>query len=286
MSEAYVGKSIGARRFTGFKLLDDPEGGGTPTYDVAKKLSRLINIQVSPVFAEGTLESDDGIEDDLSLVVAFDVTINASQLTDDLRAWLLGHSIDAGGGILTTGSDVAPEIALAWEELLSKKSGPDLYKKVVLYKGKFKEFQETANTKTQSGVTFQTHNLTGRFYRRNDGALKYSMREDTPDADPLKLANWFTTPQEYGAPYAETAATPTATPGAGAVAADTEVALATVTAGAVVYYTLDGSTPTEESMLYDDPIVINVAKTIKAIAVRPGMNNSAVLTAEYTISGG
>jgi hypothetical protein len=192
--------------------------------------------------------------------------------------------MDSGGGILTTGADVAPELALAWEELLSKQAGPDLYKKVVLYKGKFKEFAETANTKTQSGVTFQTHNLTGRFYRRNDGALKYSIREDTPDADPLKLANWFTTPQEYGAPYAETAATPTATPGAGAVESGTEVTLETTTDGAVIYYTLDGSTPTAASSLYGGAIEITEAVTIKAIAVRPGMNNSAVMEEAYTIS--
>jgi hypothetical protein len=76
----------------------------------------------------------------------------------------------------------------------------DKYKKVVLYKGKFKEFAETANTVVQNGITYQTHNITGRFYRRNDGHLKYSLREDTPNADATKLAAWFTTPQEYTAP--------------------------------------------------------------------------------------
>lgn len=282
---AYVGKSIGARRFTGFELLNDPEGGGTPTYGAAKKLSRLINIQVSPVFAEGVLESDDGVEDDLSLIVAYDVTINASQLTDELRAWLLGHSVDDGGGMLTAGGDVPREVAIAWEELLSKKSGVDQYKKVVLYKGKFKEFQETANTMVQGGITYQTHSITGRFYKRNDGALKYSLREDTPSADPAKLANWFTTPQEYGEPYADQVATPEATPAGGAVAADTEVSLATDTVGAVIYYTLDGSTPTVASgILYNAPIVVSEPVTIKAIGVRPGMLNSDVMEESYTIT--
>ena len=280
----YVGKSIGARRLTWWALGLDPDGGGVPTYGSPVPLSRLIQIQVTPVFMEGTLESDDGIEDDMSLLVAVDVTINASQLTDAIRAALLGHSIDAGGGVLFAGGDVAQEGALGWEELISKKTGADQYKKVILYKGKFKEFAETANSTVQGGIAFQTHNLTGRFYKRNDGAVKYSLREDTPSADPLKLANWFTMPQEYGVPYAETAATPTADPAAGAVAADTEVTLETTTEGAVIYYTLDGSEPTAQSALYDDPIVIDVAKTVKAIAVRPGMNNSDVLTAAYTIS--
>lgn len=282
---SYVGKPIGARRFTGFELISDPEGGGTPTYGIAKKLSRLINIQVSPVFAEGTLESDDGVEDDMSLIVAYDVTINASQLTDELRAWLLGHSVDDGGGMLTAMGDVAREIAIAWEELLSKQSGVDQYKKVVLYKGKFKEFQETANTMVQGGITYQTHNITGRFYKRNDGALKYNLRDDTPNADPAKLANWFTVPQEHGEPYAEQVVTPEANPAGGAVAAETEVELTTDTVGAVIYYTLDGSTPTTASgILYNDPIVITEPVTIKAIGVRPGMLNSDVMEESYTIT--
>lgn len=199
MANAYVGKPIGARKLTWFPLLEDPETGKA-TYGEPIKLSRLISITVTPVFAEGILESDDGIEDDLALIVAYDVTINASQLTDEIRAALLGHQMDSGGGMLVTNTDVAQWGALAWEELLSKEdaSEPDKYKKIVLYKGRFREFAETANTMTQGGITFQTHNLTGRFIRRNDGHIKYSIREDSPNVDATKLANWFTAPQEYG----------------------------------------------------------------------------------------
>lgn len=199
MATAYVGKPIGARKLTWFPLTEDPEAGAA-TYGAPVKLSRLINITVTPVFAEGTLESDDGIEDDLALVVAYDVTINASQLTDSIRAALLGHQIDSGGGMLVSNTDVAQWGALAWEELLSKQdpSEPDKYKKVVLYKGKFREFAETANTMTQGGITYQTHNLTGRFIKRNDGHIKYSMREDSPNVDGTKLAAWFESPQEFG----------------------------------------------------------------------------------------
>jgi phi13 family phage major tail protein len=275
---AYVGKPIGARNLTMWPILADG------SYGTPQKLSRLIQIQVAPVLMEGTLESDDGVEDDLSLVVAYDVTINASQLTDAVRAALLGQALDTGGGILVTNTDVAQEVAIGWKEELSKQSGPTLFKYVVLYRGKFKEFSETANTKTQGGVTFQTHNLTGRFYARDDGHIRFSIREDTPNADPAKIAAWFATPQEYGEPYAEQAATPTATPPAGAVASGTTVALATTTVGASIYYTLDGSTPTADSPVYLDPIEITTAVTIKAIAIHPGMTPSEVLTAEYTIT--
>ena len=284
----YVAKPIGARKLTWWPLSPNTDTETVAAaYQAAQKLSRLINIQVTPVFAEGVLESDDGIEDNMSMIVAYDVTINASQLTDAIRATLLGHAIDAGGGILTAGGDVAQEGALAWEEELSNNTAgaTTKYKKVVLYKGKFKEFAETANTITEGGITYQTHNLTGRFYRRVfDKHLKYSIREDSPSADANKLAAWFTEPQEYGDALAETAVIPVADPEAGAVAANSTVALSTSTEGAEIRYTLDGSTPGAGSTLYDGPILIDVAKTIKAKAYKVGKNPSPILTAEYTIA--
>jgi len=280
-----VAKPIGARRLTWFPLIDGTDTDSiAASYDAAVKLSRLISITITPVLSEGTLESDDGVEEDDSMVTGYDVAINASQLTDAIRASLLGNSIDDGGGLLVNGNDEAPMGALAWEELLSG-GGVAKYKKVVLYKGRFKEFAETANSVVQAGKTYQTHNLVGRFYRREyDGNLKYSMREDTPNANATKLAAWFTTPQEYGDVLAETCVTPVADPVAGAVAAGSTVELTTATSGAIIRYTLDGSTPGASSTVYDGPILINEALTIKAAAFKAGMNPSAVLTAAYTIA--
>lgn len=278
-------KPVGARRLTWFPLV---AGTDTDTvaasYDAAVRLSRLITITTTPILSEGILESDDGLEEDESAIIGYDVTINASQLTDAIRAALLGHSMDDGGGILTNGADAAPMGALAWEELLSG-GGTAKYKKVVLYKGKFKEFAETANSAVQASKAYQTHNLVGKFYKREyDNNLKYSIREDTVNANATKLAAWFTTPQEYGDVLQTTAATPTADPVAGAVAAGSTVALSTTTAGAAIRYTLNGSTPGANSTLYDGPILIDEAKTIKAAAFKAGMNPSAVLSAAYTIA--
>jgi hypothetical protein len=83
---------------------------------------------------------------------------------------------------------------------------------------------------------------------------------------------------------ASTVATPVATPAAGAVAVGTTVALSTATAGATIHYTTDGTDPTTASAVYGGPITINAAQTIKAIAVKAGMNNSAMLTAAYTLT--
>jgi uncharacterized protein len=76
----------------------------------------------------------------------------------------------------------------------------------------------------------------------------------------------------------------TATPSAGAVQANTAVALDTATADAKIYYTTDGTTvPTASSTEYTGPITIDTAKTIKAIAIKTGLENSDVATFSYTI---
>lgn len=83
----------------------------------------------------------------------------------------------------------------------------------------------------------------------------------------------------------EDVATPTFSPAAGEVAANATVTISCTTASATIYYTVDGSTPSAQSTLYSGAITIDAAKTIKAIAVKEGYKNSAVATAEYTISG-
>jgi|GEM_PF-666750 len=79
------------------------------------------------------------------------------------------------------------------------------------------------------------------------------------------------------------AATPAANPPAGEVAAGTAVTLSCATAGAAIYYTTDGNDPDTDSTVYTAPIVIDTAMTVKAVAVKEGMEDSAVLTAAYAV---
>lgn len=54
------------------------------------------------------------------------------------------------------------------------------------------------------------------------------------------------------------------------------------TSGATIYYTTNGNTPTTSSTQYSSPITLSGACTIKAIAVKSGMNNSSVASQPYT----
>jgi len=81
-------------------------------------------------------------------------------------------------------------------------------------------------------------------------------------------------------------AAPTFSEPGGAYGPPQAVQLADSTAGATIYYTTDGSTPTASSPNYWQPIYVGHTQIIKAIAIlvgSSGSTSSAVVTATYTI---
>ena len=80
-------------------------------------------------------------------------------------------------------------------------------------------------------------------------------------------------------------ATPAFSVASGAVNSGTSVIITCSTEGAKIYYTTDGTKPTAESAEYTEAISITESVTLKAIAVKDGMNNSAVASVNYSISG-
>ena len=72
---------------------------------------------------------------------------------------------------------------------------------------------------------------------------------------------------------------------AGAYGPAQSVALSSLTPGAKIFYTTNGSTPSSASTLYSGPITVSSSETIKAIAITSGTHNSAVSSAAYVING-
>lgn len=108
----------------------------------------------------------------------------------------------------------------------------------------------------------------------------YSVQDDgkTDGADDFKTASAIVS-FEVG----NRASIPLAHPAGGAVASGTKVTLTSATAGAAIYYSTDGTAPTSASTLYTGSIEITNAITLKAIAAKPGMIDSDVMTEQYTL---
>jgi hypothetical protein len=91
-----------------------------------------------------------------------------------------------------------------------------------------------------------------------------------------KILNWT---------YAAQAVPPAFAPLAGTYSDAQNVVLSSVVGDAVVYYTIDGTTPTAASTKYSSPIAVAASKTINAIAISPILGSSSVASAAYVIQG-
>ena len=84
-----------------------------------------------------------------------------------------------------------------------------------------------------------------------------------------------------------TVATPTFSPVGGTYGNTQTVTISCATEGATIYYTTDNSDPVAPTGVtgtqYTQPLTISETTTVKAVAIKDGMNNSSIATASYTI---
>jgi hypothetical protein len=81
-----------------------------------------------------------------------------------------------------------------------------------------------------------------------------------------------------------TVAAPAFSPAGGEFDEAVTVTITSATSGAAIYYTTDGSVPDSGDTLYSGSMVVSVDTILKAIAVKSGMTDSSVTTADYVIN--
>ncbi|MFA5745324.1 MAG: chitobiase/beta-hexosaminidase C-terminal domain-containing protein [archaeon] len=137
----------------------------------------------------------------------------------------------------------------------------------------------------------------------NGSIIKYTLDGSEPTENSLIYSNPFTITsttvikaKAYKAGYQPSAtitfnfipptvSNPVSSPSDGNVSYGANVVLETVTPGAYLRYTLDGSEPNEESVIYNNtPFTINSNTIIKAKAFKLNNQPSAIVTFNYTVS--
>jgi Chitobiase/beta-hexosaminidase C-terminal domain/Bacterial lectin len=101
----------------------------------------------------------------------------------------------------------------------------------------------------------------------------------------IAVASGYTNSAVSSAVYtiSPTLARPTFSPSPGTYTSSQSVTISEISAGAKVYYTTDGSTPTTSSALYSGAITVSSSETINAIAVLSGFSSSPMVSGTYTI---
>ena len=109
--------------------------------------------------------------------------------------------------------------------------------------------------------------------------------------DEVRIYNRALTATEIQATYqqesvetSQTVATPVISPNGGNYSGSVSVTMQTATSGASIYYTTNGSTPTQSSTLYSGPMTLANSAMIKAKAFKTGYNASAEASASFTVA--
>ena len=129
-------------------------------------------------------------------------------------------------------------------------------------------FVITNGTTTNRGIAKNSNNKFGAYATSN---------MNNPDY------NFYLDLFVYGGSVTPTVATPVFSMASGTYYETIEVEITCATEGATIYYTTDGSDPTEDSEIYEEPIVVESDMTIKAIAMMEGYDNSGIASASYVI---
>jgi hypothetical protein len=102
-------------------------------------------------------------------------------------------------------------------------------------------------------------------------------RTDSPPSTPTPAASPAPTPP----PGSQTVATPVISPNGSNFQIDVPVELSCPTIGATIYYTLDGTDPTIDSIRYFGSFVLTKTTTVKARAFSAGLQPSAIAVADF-----
>jgi len=136
---------------------------------------------------------------------------------------------------------------------------------------------------TTDGAVTAVSSTPSKTFTISDGSASLSLSE-TVKFTSITVTTSSSSTYNSNPECLETVVTPTISPESGTYYEAQSVTITCETPDATIYYTIDSSEPSSiNGTAYTNPISVNETMTIKAIAVKEGMNNSDVASATYTI---
>lgn len=168
-----------------FALLTADTSAGT-IYGAVKELAPVMQIQLTPSLASGTLYGDGLQQENISKMNGLAVALDVNKVKIEDRAVMLGHTFE-NGIIVEKAGDEAPYIALGYVVEGTNKCNEYVW----LLKGRAQPFNSTVQQSVDS-ISFSTDSISINFIPRDsDNALRYFADSANADLTAAQISKWF-----------------------------------------------------------------------------------------------
>ncbi len=163
-----------------------------PTYGAMAVMGKTIEATITPNYKEGKVYASNVATRNERRVDTYTVSLNLDKIPYAVRQVVLGRAVDSNGVQVIKGSQIAPNVAIAFALTLDDGS-KELW---VLYKGKFSEISQTGHTDGDQ-MNYQHPTIEATFVRRadNDALAAVAATADESVAASVETG-WFTSVYE------------------------------------------------------------------------------------------
>lgn len=248
----------------------------TGKYKNGFRCGKAVNTAVTPNFNEASMFADNQETEKVKEFKNATVTLGTDRLPIEASKVMFGHEVKENGEEINNVKDSSNYVGYGFITA-ERMDGKTKYRACILLKVLFTESEESYETKGDS-LVFKNPTLSGNAMAMEDG----EWRRKSPYFDTEQDTNLWIQKQLN---VVESCAVPTASVEGGNYAVAQNVILSTVTPGAKIKYTTDGTTPSESNgKEYSNPVNIADNTGLRAYAYKEGMEPSEMMVAEYFIA--
>lgn len=151
-------------------------------YETPVLCGKAIAFDISPNYAEATLNGDDSVAENVREFTSADLTLGTTYLPTKIYEIMFGHTVTEasegkGANVKFNANDSAEYVGIGiiQPQMID---GKKTYQAMFIYKAKFSEPSESYETKGDS-ITFGTPSISGNAYAQEDGNWREKEDFDT-----------------------------------------------------------------------------------------------------------